>query len=235
MNANGKKFNIHTSDMSRRSKKGRGRKRGQIIDKRIPYGAIANQVVNDGKRALMIINRFLNTEIHYNDVLADTQASSSTASFILLNGILQGDTTLLRTGSSIKCDGIDLSFTLFIGLVAVASQERVMVVMDKQPNGAIFAIGSLLNATTVRSPYVPEGQKRFSVLYDEAFALSSFSNVSTVTKAKIGISTHIEYNLGNAGTVADINSNSIYLIHFSNQAANTVTIDYYSRLWFIDN
>lgn len=190
---------------------------------------------NDGKLALNLVQKFLNTEVHYNDVAATSQAASTTPTFVLLNGVQQGDTTVLRTGSSVKCDGIDIAYTVYIGAVALATQLRVLVVMDKQADAAIFSIAQLLNTTDVRSPLVPENQKRFSILHDESIMLSAAGPNNLIKKARLGVNAHIEYNLGNAGTVADINTNSIYLVYFSNQATNTATFDYYSRFWFIDN
>jgi hypothetical protein len=229
-----KKLPVKKSDASAQMRRRSNRKRVPK-SRRIPYGKIANQVMNDGAMALKLVSKFLNTEIHYNDVAATAAASSSTASFVLLNGISQGDTTVLRTGSSIKADGIDLAYGVYIGTVALATQQRIMVVLDKQTNGAIFTIASLLSATTVYAPAVPEGQKRFAILHDESIMLSSAGPNNIINKVRIPLNNHIEYNLGNAGTVADINTGSIYLIFFSNQAVNTAAFDYYSRFWFIDN
>ncbi len=196
------------------------------------YGDFGRQALRD----LNLLRRFVNTEVHYSDLAIAAAGTSTTPTFTLLNGSQTGDGVSNRTGISIKLERCDLRFILTNNATAVTTFTRVMVIRDKQPNGAIFAIGDLLVATTPVSPYSDFNQARFVVMYDEVFALSTAgpANASRVV-APSGCNFHVVYNSGNAGTVADINTNSLYLISFSDQATNTPTIQSYVRTWFVDN
>jgi len=231
--SNNRRLRIHKSDgkvLKRRNKKNvSGRKRGRVQI----YGDAGRQALRD----INALRRFVNAEIHYTDAIGNAVASTSTAAFVLLNGLSTGDTMTTRTGQSVKCDGMDFKFIITGNAAAIPLYERILVVADKQTNAAIFAIGELLNATTVTSMYTVGNQSRFQVLYDESFSLVPGSESYAITRAlklpAAGI--HTMFNTGNAGTVADIVSLSIYLIHFSDQAVNNSSFSYYSRFWFLDN
>lgn len=198
------------------------------------------QIYSDfGRQALRDLNmlrRFINTEIHYSDIALAAAGITSTPTFSLLNGSQTGDGVSNRTGVSIKLERCDLRFIITNNATAVTTFSRIMLIRDKQPNAAIFAIGDLLAATTVVSPYSDFNQARFVVMYDEVFALSTSGpgNVTQVV-SPMGCNFHTIYNGGNAGTIADINSNSLYLVCFSDQATNAPTFQAYVRTWFVDN
>lgn len=226
--ANNKRNRIHKSDGKTNARRPRRNKPGRYQ----VYSAAGRQALRD----VNALRRFINTEIHNTDAVGNGVASTSTASFVLLNGLTTGDGNSNRTGQSVKGDGIDLKFTVTGNAAATPLFQRVLVVRDKQPNSAIFAIGDLLNATTVTSTYTIGNQMRFDVLYDESFSLVPASDSYAILRnTRINANFHTEYNTNNAGTVADIVTNSIYLIHFSDQAVNNSSFSYYSRYWFIDN
>jgi len=224
----------HKSDGKfKRKKKGKkgggvGRRIGGRVDNYFNFGS---QVARD----LNSIRRFINTEVHYLDNVQTAVNVSSTTTFTLLNGMQLGDSSVTRTGQSIKMDGLDIRFTLAGNITAVQTFSRILVVLDKQCNGAIFTDTLLLSTATPTSPYVVGQQNRFVVLYDNTFALSTGGPLCSVNCIKVNANQHVEYNAGNAGTIADINSNSLYLLWLSDQAVNMPIMTAYSRLWFIDN
>ncbi len=195
------------------------------------YGRAGLQALKD----LNYLRRFINTETNYTDAVQNAQASNTTANFNLINGLSLGDTATTRTGQSVKCVKIDLNFSVIGNQSGTSITGRILVVMDHQSNGAIFLIGDLLNATTPTSMFVVGNQMRFSVLFDESYAININGNFAFTQRKLINCQSHTEFNTGNAGTVADINTNSIYLIHFSDQGVNTPTINWYTRYWFVDN
>lgn len=229
--AKGTKNRIHKSDGKVNRKR---RQRGGNVGrrpKRIAYTDMAYQVANDFNR----LRQFINTEIKYNDSTVAASAVSSTATFLLLNGMSLGTSSSTRIGQSVKCQGMDLRFSISGNVTAVQSYTRLLVVYDKQANGAIFSILSLLNAADTIASYAVGSQMRFNVLYDETFATSTAGPLNIVNFTKLGVNQHTEYTTGNAGTIADINSGSIYLVYISDQAVNTTTLNSYIRYWFIDN
>ncbi len=216
----------------------RGRKRRVVRSRakdlsggRISYLKFGKQAVSD----LLWLKRFVNTEIHYLDNVQSAVNMSTTATFVLLNGMQLGDTAITRTGQSIKMDALDLNAYVTGNLTAVQTSSRILIVLDKQPNGAIFAIGNLLNSTTSTSMFTVGGQSRFVVLFDNAFALSTGGPLNCQFSKRIQLGQHTEYNTGNAGDITDINTNSLYLVFLSDQGTNFPIMTIYLRLWFIDN
>lgn len=226
------------SDGKVRKRKSRGyQSRAADLPNRRPS---RGQVYMDfGRQAIQDLNylrRFINTEVHYSDVAVAAAGTSTTPTFNLLNGSQTGDGASNRSGISIKLNRCDLRYILTNNATAVTTFTRIMVIRDNQPNAAIFAIGDLLNATTMVSPYTVSNQMRFVVMYDEVIALSTAGPANSAqVSSPIGCNFHVEYNTGNAGTIADINTNSLYLVYFSNQATDTPTFQAYVRTWFVDN
>ncbi len=186
-------------------------------------------------RDVNVLRRFINTEMHYIDTTASTTASSTPA-LVLLNGVAPGDTTITRTGQSIKMDRSDFRFQIAVNATSIVNFVRVIVVMDKQANATALTAADFLSNNTPYSPYTFGSQDRIVPLYDETFALSTYSN-GAVTKCVglPGINQHVIFNTGTAGTVADIVTNSVYLVYLSDQATNMPAFTYHNRLWFVDN
>lgn len=196
------------------------------------YGDAGSQLARD----LNNLRRFINTETHYTDALQNGQGMSTTATFTLLNGLTLGNTTTNRTGQSIRGVKSDFRFNMTGNALANAMQVRVLIVYDKQPNAAIFVIGDLLAATTPVSAYNFGNQNRFIILFDQSYSLSSLSGDFTMNGTSIVTTNqHVDYNTGNAGTIADITTGSMYLVQFSDQAVNTGAITFSHRYWFVDN
>jgi len=154
---------------------------------------------------------------------------------VLLNGLSLGDGNSYRTGQSIKGISGQIRFAVSVNSTSLQNLVRVIVLRDKQPNSVAPNIGNILTSTSCVADYTIGGQKRYEPLYDETFALSVYGP-GLITKAvKYNFNWHVEYNTGNAGDITDINSESIYLIYFSNQGVNYPNIYYYNRLYFVDN
>lgn len=194
------------------------------------YSAAAQQALQD----INHLRRFINTEIHYNDVNA-TISATTTYSLILLNGLALGDTSTTRTGQSIKMDRLDLRFYIMADVTSILNLVRVIVVYDRQANAASMTSADLLVNTNPNSPYTFGSQNRFIPLYDENFALSFNGNGIVTTSLTLNANQHVTFNTGNAGTVADIITGSLYLLVASKDLANPPSFTYFSRLWFVDN
>lgn len=227
--ASGLNAPIHKSDgkMSGNAKRGGRRRRGRVKGNS-----------NSGARALQVVNRlarYINTEIHYSDISLGATAVSTTMAFNLLNGASTGDAVTNRTGSSIRLNGCDIRFGLTGNVTAVSCVVRVLVVLDNSCDGLAFAATDLLTSSSVYATYNSFNQMRFRVLYDSAFALATAGPYQAFVVKALPANVHVMYNAGNAGTIADINTNSLYLCYVSDQAVNTAVIQGYFRTWFIDN
>lgn len=156
---------------------------------------------------------------------------STTTTFRLLNGCTQGDAVGNRSGDEIKCTSVLIDVQINQKYVDAThlygkypSTVRCMLVVDKQPNKAIFAITDLLVDETLHAMRNYQQRKRFHVLYDKLITYTPPNSAmptaaQTVTIKEFKIRKNLK-NLkteyaGNAGTVADITKNSVYFLYFT--------------------
>ncbi len=138
----------------------------------------------------------------------------TTGAILLLNGVAPGTALNERVGRQIMMDR--LSYRLQGTVTAATGVDqfhRFMIVLDRQPNGAALAINNVILGG-VTSQVDLSNQKRFKILHDERYYLNASGEPGsgTVYGGDIGLRTRVQYNSGTAGTVADIATNSLYLI-----------------------
>lgn len=151
-----------------------------------------------------------------------------------LENIVQGDSDTTREGNIIHVRDIKVNLTVFDNGIA-DGLIRTILVWDKQCNGAAPAITDILTSTNYYSHYnhsqvVGYGGSRFSVLYDRLFVLQVGANVAAALPIKainektMGKKAQrtITYK-GNAGTIADIATNSLYWLYIGSTATQDVT------------
>lgn len=169
-------------------------------------------------------------------------ALNTSWSFSILNNVIQGGTAQSREGN--ECNFFRLEMSGLIQTAAVVGGSavcRMLVVQDRQANGATFAATDLFyDQTDIWSLFNVPLMHRFSVLFDKTIDLNSYAaNSSNITyrsfKKNKKIKVKTSYN-GNVGTIADIEKNSIYFIYASNIAAGTDDPrgDFHIRLWFTE-
>jgi len=206
------------------------RRRYSRPNNRITYPQMGRKVWRDIKWLKSVINvekKYLDTN--------NSPDPSTTATITLLNGMAPGTSALTRNGQKIKCVSLTLNAFTTIAAAAQATLVRCMLVLDKQPNGATFSTTDLLATNSVTSVRNIGNARRFVVLYDRRFSLSvngpAQANISVFRK----LSFHTEYNTGTAGTIADIQTNALFLFLQSSEATLTPDFSYSFRLRFVDN
>jgi len=211
-----------------RSKKGRSRR------SKITYAQIGSKVMQD----IRYLKAQFNVEYKYFDSNYVGVTNTTAGSINILNNLTLGTTGTTRNGQSIKITEISLHYSeALTTLSAAVVFARVILLYDQQPNAAVFASTDLLqNGTTdVLSDYVVAYENRFSVLYDDVHALNQQGTPNLVRNVVRYRPHHVEYNTGNAGTVADITLGSLWLFVFTDQAANPPTFSSRVRIRFLDN
>lgn len=186
------------------------------------------------------------TELKHKDTEWTVAAISATAgNFQLLNGLSQGNTQLTRIGSQINMTSVQ-----FKGRIASSTAQtypqivRLVVFADAQPNAAAPVITDILDSGGLTAlflmfaPYNHNNANRFKIFYDKVFVLNpsaatNFPQTQYVKKV-IPMSRITQYNAGNAGTVADINRNSLYAFVLSNDGTNNPTALITFRTYFKD-
>lgn len=198
------------------------------------------------------IIRARKAEIKTIDTLPLLKSISTTAVFTLLNGVQEGAGFNNRVGRKIMMRSVRITGNVFFegGGAGNSSNDyvRIMIVYDRQPNGAVPAIADILasqnDTTTVDSTAWANlnmnNAERFYVIRDKRIALQNFnggalsagtvnSTLQTLTESSTnidmfvklkGLETHFKSS-SNPAVVADIASGSLYLITYGiNSAAN---------------
>lgn len=190
--------------------------------------------------------RFAMGEWKYKDIDANVDFNT-TATMTLLNGLAPGTSASQRVGMKIAVRSIELHMhatsTTGTGDEQVA---RLSIVLDRQPNGAApSAITDIITASSVSAMRNLANRKRFKLLWDKRYPFgSTITNASTGTPTTRVMKLYmkfrrpiiVDYNSGVAGTVADISTNSLYLLTLGTVAPGNgdVTATFYARIRYTD-
>lgn len=178
-----------------------------------------------------------------------TQDINTTPALILLNGLAPGSSASQRIGQKVDIRSIEIRLRWTTTPVTGVDQYcRASIVLDRQPNGA--APGNYTDiflASSVTSPRSLANRKRFRILWDKALPMGSNLNAATtpstlpnmrIFKAYMKFRRPIveEFNSGVAGTVADIATNSLYLVTFGTEVAGNTDVNMagYIRIRYTD-
>lgn len=215
-------------------------KYGKNEYKKRPKNMYYRRTVNKAyKLAKYAVSR-LNAESNIIDTSHNGTSIGTTMNIQLLNGTTQGDGNSNREGNSIRMKSVYLRLhnILSQNAAAIFNVCRIMIVLDKQPNGAIFSGADLLENTgiPVASPYEKDFSARFEVLLDKVVTMSKTGNEGVFYKKYINLGQKVRYNETNGGTIADINTNALYLCIVTNASSpNEPTFYTNVRLRFVDN
>lgn len=197
------------------------------------------------------INR--QTELKHIDTFNSATVISSTATIIPLNLSVQGDTDITRTGDDIQATSIQWRMVFISDADRLSGTIiRFLLVWDRQANGVAATAAQVLDTSVITNPtlapYNHSFQQRFKILHDSIIlqnpnVLLDFdpaSGNSTTDqplinhmKNKRQLSRTVKYN-GNAGTIADIETNSLLAIFVSNAAADGPALTSGFRFYFKD-
>lgn len=206
------------------------RRRGKNPPNRMKiYGNAYGQLKRDVGWLMSVIN----VEEKHEDSNANGTALSAAWQLVLLNGIAPGTSSTTRVGQSVKITGIEARFTLKIGSAA-SNTVRVVIFWDKSPNATAPA-GTDIYGTGVLTPRVVGNLPRFLILYECRFCLDTLGPGIQADDFQRNLNMHEYFNTGTAGTIADIQEGAIYLMFICDTSATFPTIDYYTRVGFVDN
>lgn len=182
------------------------------------------------------LKKYAKAELRFVDTLVAPFTQNNTATLTLLNGVAQGDDANSREGSMVWNKTFSMIYSVTPNGAYVSNggaQTRLMVVYDRQTNGAAFSMSDLLTATNdpiaLRFWY---SRSRYKVLYDKV--LDTYFNgplpVHRVVK-KINLPT--KYGTATTGTVSNMSKGSLYLVTVSNVASNGPTVHAHCRVSFM--
>lgn len=169
--------------------------------------------------------------------------SANTATgMTLINGSAQGDASYEHIGKNVSLQSIAVEVEFFQPQTdASASTVRLMVVYDRQPNGAYPAIGDLLAdnaaAPTFDSAINIGYRERFAVLRDCQFTLDTASGLSHHYETYIKRQLDTNF-VGITNAIASVGSGAVYLIYFFKQLTGTtapISPTHHTRVRYYDS
>lgn len=186
------------------------------------------------------IRNFPKSEWKYLDTAVNTTADTA-GSLALCNGLVPGNGASQRVGQNISIRSIELRLLSYVTPATGVDQVHCFaLVVDRQANALAMTGALYLNAATIYGLRLLENRKRFKTLMDKSTYLNATaepgSGSYTHYYLKLKRPIQVEYNTGNAGTVADIVSNSLYLYIIGSAAPGVTagTIAGYVRIRYTD-
>lgn len=149
-------------------------------------------------------------------------AVDTTGAIALLNGIARGDDIGNRVGRQVTCKYLEARIAMGVTSGTGEDQyQRILIVQDRQPNGTALAITDVLVATNVYSQSNLDNRLRFRILYDKWFPLNASAEAGSAKswEFKVPLNFVTQFNNGDAGTIADIQTNSLYAIVIGSKVA----------------
>ncbi len=197
-----------------------------------PYSSFHYMARQIGKLKGMINVEYKNK---YTQLTASV--TGDTPAFFSLVNMIKGDDDNLRQGNQIRVKLVYLNALIKINASATNTTLRYMIILDKQCNGVNPTAPELFQDNTVNdimvSPLNPDNKFRFRILYNKLVKLST--TLPTVQLKKyLKVDYIIRYD-GNAGTTADITSNNLIVLLFSDEVTNDPTVTHNIRMSYIDN
>lgn len=164
--------------------------------------------------------------------LIDTAAAGyvcdTTGTVTLMNGVAQGTDYTNRVGRKFVNLTVQLEGSIQpLDTTTGPTKCRVMIIYDKQPNGALPAITDVLSASSSNSFMNLNNRDRFIVIRDINVTIGGISNVATQAYAQSPTVENVSVykaikmetiNDGTGATVGDIQSGSIFLLTIGDQA-----------------
>jgi len=148
-------------------------------------------------------------ELNFND---ESVTNFAAASLTLLNGLVPGSGANERVGRKITIKSIQVQ-----GYIGVATNDditRLSLVVDTQANASNPAITDIYTSSNPAALREISNMPRFKVLWDSGpigQVVTSDSEICTFDAYKrVNIGT--QYNAGVAGSIADIQTNSVFLV-----------------------
>lgn len=150
-------------------------------------------------------------------------ASDTTGDIALLNGVTQGSDYANRIGRKVGLMGISLAYNAAATVgTGVDQVMRFLIVYDKQTNGSALTITDVLDAVSVTAHPNLSNRERFVIVWDKVTNISKSGETGSIVNRQVSLSlAHLPpviFNSGNAGTIADIATGSLYAICLGTEA-----------------
>lgn len=148
--------------------------------------------------------------------ISGTMTISTTPWVLLANGCAPGTQLNQRIGRQIRMVRLEGTVAMMATPTTGKDQrQRLLIVLDKQANGTAPSASDILDTVTVESLPNLSNQKRFTILYDRRFVRNASAEPGSQAIVNISLPLDgriVQFNGGTTGTVADIVTNSLYMV-----------------------
>lgn len=220
--------------MPQRKKSYGKRKKGTSLASKAKTVSSVSTAAFSALKLASTLARFVNTEIKYFDKSSGGTNVASTGTVIPLATIPHGDNASERDGMSIKPMNITLRLEAKMHNSATKTQFRLIVFKAKQLTGTP-SVTDFLETANTQSPKQWSNRFRFKTLYDRHIQMNNNgSNASVYVQKVIKLYGHIQYDATDT-TGLTFEDGSLWMLLIADEATNTPTAKYYSRLTYVDN
>lgn len=164
----------------------------------------------------------------------------STGQVDVLNTMARGTDINERVGRQVNIKSIEIKAVSKSTAATGTRQECLtMLVWDKDPDGVLGTIASMLNTVNVNSARNLSNRDRFVVLKSWRYIIypDTLPNNSRTLRYYRKRNLQTTYNAGNAGTIADIQKGALYLVTLGENVAGVTAgaMTYQCRIRYLDN
>lgn len=174
-----------------------------------------------------------------NPAISLPAAGSATATLKLLNGVAQGTTAITRLGRKIVMKSLYINGVVYVAPTSTgATPVRVLVVYDKQSNGTAPVATDVVQEDAITSPMNLGNSSRFEVICDHWIpCVGTAGPQAQPFRIYKKLNHKVEFNAGSAGTIADIQTGSVYVLVWTTNAIGTAALLTFNdtRIRFVDN
>lgn len=169
-----------------------------------------------------------------------TLAVDTASSVQLLNGIARGDDISERNGRQVVMKALEFKGVTYATTGTGVDQiHRILIVYDHQANAAAPTAANILASNAYLSPANLEYRQRFQILADKLVYINASAEAATGKLVNLNkrMNLPVTFNSGDAGTIADITTGSLYLLVLGSVAAGATagSITFTARVRYQDS
>jgi hypothetical protein len=139
-----------------------------------------------------------------------------------------GDTRITRTGEKMTLTSLSMRFQIDLTAIeAVGCSVRLIIGYDRRPQGASPAVTNIIASDSIVAGYqtTQNSTGRFQIIGDKTITFDA-SQTQYADKIFFNKKYRTLYRLGNAGTVADINEGTYFILALAANNASAINVNY---------
>lgn len=182
-------------------------------------------------------------EMKYKDVDSATYVADTTGAVTYLTSISGGDSMVTRQGARIRLCGTQVRGKVVAGTAGTLAQATLVLVYDRQANGAAPAITDVYETANSASFQAVINRSRFAILGHWTYTIVGNSTTPTSGREEALVDLKTVYDLptvfndAGAAAITNLISGSLHMLTFGDTAAGTGAPNFtvQVRTYFADN